>query len=514
MKRQHEKSFPSLGHYRQLAVSLACPMNNRPKTTRGRVSPPPLKRQRRASTLASSTFHEQSTEPFTSTPGTLRIFSWNVNGIAPFIQDYFQKPISAFFKPASVAGKRRRRGSDDGESNDDVTADSQNEEASELARIEDPATEGKASLRLALRRYRWPHILVLQEVKIKPDDAKTMAAVRAAVNDVYDINELGRVGPIHKRDNEVVSESTESSYDARLQDGGPTYEVRFALPSDPHNAKGFGGKIYGVATIIRKDFMDRYVQSIREVAWDREGRVQVVETREVSFPLATDSATSPWPGPETLSVESSSNSAKFGIKLAIINIYAVNGTNNPYYNTYTGTEAGTRHDRKIAVHTELLQEAHALQRRGFQVIIAGDLNVARNELDGYPNLRTYPHQHVLNRIDFNTKFFTQEPIKNTSSGAMYSRDPATVAKEAIPGFDGIDTFRHLHGSERRYSYYPRTRSWGASCDRVDLIITSGTLSGFVVAAGICDNPKDRGPSDHCPVWAEIGRYTNGARPCV
>lgn len=514
MKRQHEKSFPSLGHYRQLAVSLACPMNNRPKTTRGRVSPPPFKRQRRASTLASSTFHEQAAEPFTSTPGTLRIFSWNVNGIAPFIRDYFQKPISAFFKPALGVGKKRRRGSDDGESNDDVTADSQKEEPSELARIEDLATEGKASLRLALRRYRWPHILFLQEVKIRLDDTKTMAAVRAAVNDVNYLNELDRVDRVRSRDGEVVSENTESSYDTRLQDGGPTYEVRFTLPSDPRNAKGFGGKLYGVATVIRKDFMGRYVETIREVSWDREGRVQVVETRGLSFPLATDFATSPWSSPETLSVESSSNNTEFGINLAIINIYAVNGTNNPYYNTYTGAEAGTRHDRKLAVHTELLQEAHALQRRGFQVIIAGDLNVARNELDGYPNLRTYPHQHVLNRIDFNTKFFTQEPIKNTSSGAMYSRDPAAVAKEAIQGFDGIDTFRHLHGSERRYSYYPRTRSWGASCDRVDLIITSRTLSGFVVAAGICDNPRDRGPSDHCPVWAEIGRYTNGARPCV
>ena len=161
------------------------------------------------------------------------------------------------------------------------------------------------------------------------------------------------------------------------------------------------------------------------------------------------------------------------------------------------------------MHTELLRESYALQRRGFQVIIAGDLNVARDEIDGYPNLRTSPHQHVLNRLDFNTKFFTKQVITDTCSKAMYPREGALPREESIEGFDGVDTFRHTHGSEERYSYYPRNRPWGSSCDRVDLIITSRSLANSVVAAGICDNPRDRGPSDHCPIWAVISPRAGG-----
>lgn len=480
-----------------------------------RVSPPPLKR-RQTSALA-STHRGQPAEPLNhiSTPGTLRIFSWNINGIVPFLEDYQQKSIRGFLRPSPVSGEKRPRGND---GVDDVTTDSEDDEPdTRSTRTEDPATQGKASLRLALRRYRWPHILFLQEVKIKAGDTKTLAAVRAAINYVSGSARVDRGRrDIHSRGDESRPENEKKGGGARLEDGGPEYDVRFNLPADPRNAKGFGGKLYGVAAIIRKDFMDQYVQSIRGVAWDREGRVQVIETREVSFPLilTTDPIMSaPLASHKEFHVANpSSNAEPVTTKLAIINLYAVNGTSNAYYNTYTGAGAGTRHDRKLAVHTELLREAHALQRRGFRVIIAGDLNVARDERDGYPNLRTYPHQHVFNRTDFNTKFFTKAPIKNAHSVAEYPHphhdDVTTQEEDTIQGFDGIDTFRHRHDSERRYSYYPRNRPWGTSCDRVDLIITSRALSDSIVAAGICDNPRDRGPSDHCPVWAEIGRYSN------
>ncbi|RYP84896.1 hypothetical protein DL769_001090 [Monosporascus sp. CRB-8-3] len=471
------------------------------KSTNGSISPPPLPRRKPSPIIAPTQGTQRSAGNFASTPGTLSIVSWNVNGIAPFVQDYLQKPISAFFKPSSAAGKKRRRGA----TGDDVTTDSEDDGSKEAAETGDPMKEGKASPRAALLRYRWPHILFLQEVKIKANDAKTMAAVRVAVN-----NAGGPIRSDHMRNARGHFNGTgtrkKGPHAAWLEDGGPEYDVQFNLPADPRNAKGFGGKVYGVAAIIRKDFMHRYVQSVREVAWDREGRVQIIETWEVPFPLDPDPEAIPTSvGEQELSNETSKKGgAEFAAKFAIINIYAVNGTSNPHYNTQTGVQVGTRHDRKLALHTELLREAHALQRNGFQVIIAGDLNVARNELDGYPNLRTWPHQHVLNRLDFNTKFFTKQSIKHISSRASYSRDTAASMEEPIQGFDGIDTFRHLHGTERRYSYYPRGRPWGSSCDRVDLIIASRDLSDHIVAAGISDNPRDRGPSDHCPIWVEIG----------
>ncbi|RYP67691.1 hypothetical protein DL771_007098 [Monosporascus sp. 5C6A] len=385
-----------------------------------------------APTLAPTQDTQRSAGPFTSTPGTLSIFSWNVNGIAPFVQDYVQKPISAFFKPSSAAGKKRRRGATD----DDVTTDSEDDGVIEAAETGDPVKEGKASLRAALLRYRWPHILFLQEVKIKVGDAKTMAAVRVAVNDAGGSTRSDRMRNArgHVDGTEIREKGTVAAW---LEDGGPEYDVQFNLPADPRNAKGFGGKVYGVAAIIRKDFMHRYVQSVREVAWDREGRVQIIETGEVTFPLDPDPEAIPTSAAEKELSDKTrqKDDAEFAAKFAIINIYAVNGTSNPYYNTQTGVEVGTRHDRKLAVHTELLREAHALQRKGFQVIIAGDLNVARNELDGYPNLRTWPHQHVLNRLDFNTKFFTKQPIKHISSRASYSKDAAASIEESIQGFD-------------------------------------------------------------------------------
>lgn len=417
-----------------------------------------------------------------------------MNGIAPFVQPYLQKSIASFFKPSSTAGStstrgRKRRLQDSG----DVTSDSEEaatENIGRCGRIEDLSKEGPASLRLALQRYRWPHILFLQEIKIQLGDAKTMGAVRQAINDVLVTQDEGQSKM------QVDSVPDESMH--RLEDGGPEYAVHFNLPADPYNAKGFGGKVYGVAAIMRRDFESKFVQSVRDVKWDREGRIQVVETREIDLPMDPD-----WRSSAEVAKNARSG-GKHGTKFAIINVYAVNGTANPYHSTHTGAEVGTRHDRKLAVHTELLREARALEGRGFQVVIAGDLNIARCELDGYPNLRTRPHQHVLNRNDFNEKFFSNGIVDLTPSKATYGNNSKAENESQIPGFDGIDTFRHVHGTARRYSYHPRGIRWGSSCDRVDLIVASKALSRRIVNAGIYDSPRDRGPSDHCPMWVEIG----------
>lgn len=342
------------------------------------VSPPPLKRRRLSN---SKTDVVATVSVRTSTIEPLRIYSWNVNGIQPFIQ----KPITSFFQPKKSSPKQ--------------------------AKAETKAT---ASLRDFLRRHKWPTILCLQEVKISPDDEATKLAVQKAVKS------------------------------AKAEE--PDYEAHFCLPSDPHNARGFGRKVYGVCTILRKDFATKHNHSVRTVDWDLEGRIQVVETEDP--------------------------------KLSIWNIYAVNGTDNPYKDSKTGAITGTRHDRKLAVHKHMLEEAKALEARGYGVIIAGDLNIARSRLDGHPNLRTFPQQHVVNRMDFNKKFF-----------------------EADDGLEAIDTYRHIHGDEKGYTYYPRGRKFGSSCDRVDLIMCSKSLEGSLTDAGVLASEKERGPSDHVPLFA-------------
>ncbi|KAF2148397.1 DNase I-like protein [Myriangium duriaei CBS 260.36] len=338
------------------------------------ISPPPLKRRRVvfSSPRDSAEAHD------------LRIFAWNVNGIAPFLQ----RPITSFFKTATSS------------------IDS---------------NQPRASLRDFLRRHGWPHLLLLQEVKIAPSDITTQQAVRAAVT-------------------------------APKTSGEPDYQAFFTLPTDPHNARGFGRKVYGVCTIVRSDFVALQGAQMRTVDWDLEGRFSIVETEGLNG----------WP------------------KLSIWNVYAVNGTDFDYRDSKTGESIGTRHDRKLMVHRLMAEECMRLEKKGYCVILAGDMNVARDRRDGYPRLRTKPEQHVKNRKDFAKWFFD---------------DPEELR--------AIDTFRQLHEDKRRYTYYPRGVKWGESCDRVDYVICSRALKPYLIEAGMLDSEKERGPSDHVPVFADL-----------
>ena len=354
------------------------------------ISPPRSKRRR--SDASDSDIKQDP--PFKQS--NLQIYSWNVNGIAPFIQP----SITSFFKSKSDSPE--------------------------------PEQTVQASLRGFLRRHDWPTILLLQEVKINPDDTATIGAVKRAVR---------------KQPDDGADETD--------------YEAYLCLPSDKYNARGFGRKVYGVCTIVRKDWADTRVEKIRPVSWDAEGRFLVIETK-------TSEGTP---------------------KLAIINVYAVNGTDNPYKDSLTGEVIGTRHDRKLQVHALLQKECRGLEADGFEVIVAGDLNIARHRIDGFPNLRIFPHQHCINRADFEEKFLSQEPSVEQSS--------------SMRGLGMIDSFRHLHPNREGYTFYPRTRTFGASCDRVDLILCSRTLESNLVEASMLETPGERGPSDHVPLYANF-----------
>lgn len=234
----------------------------------------------------------------------------------------------------------------------------------------------------------------------------------------------------------------------------PNYTAHFSLPRDKYNARGFGGKVYGVCTLIRDDLLSKedlaVDKLIKEVPWDLEGRILVLEIP--------------------------------GRKLAVFNVYAVNGTDNPCRDTHTGQIVGTRHHRKRALHSELKAECERYEQKGWSVVIAGDLNIARSPLDGFPGRRT-GQEHVKNRIDFEEKF-----IHGKESG----------------GLGMVDSFRALHDGEKKYSYRGRHREWGSSCDRVDLILVSGqshAQDGIALKeADILDEEMERGPSDHVPLY--------------
>ncbi|KAK5138540.1 hypothetical protein LTR08_000128 [Meristemomyces frigidus] len=304
----------------------------------------------------------------------------------------------------------------------------------------------KASLRDLLRRHDWPTMLFLQEIKVSNSDEASKRAIERAVS--------------------VSSSSIEIE---------PSYVAHLCLPSDNFNARGFGGKLYGVCSIIRKDVSDEIVDRVRLVDWDREGRFMVIETK----------------------------STEHRPRLAFINAYMVNGTDRPYRGTPSGEVTGTRHDRKLQVHRLLAAECRDLEAKGFGVILAGDMNVARSALDGYPKLRMFPPQHSLNRADFEAKFFSDTGTSEAEQDRSPTIDTRHTDDSSHPGLGMIDTFRFLHPSKKAYTYYPRGKPFGESCDRVDMIIISASLRDNLVEAGMHETPGDRGPSDHVPLFARV-----------
>ncbi|KAI4238565.1 MAG: hypothetical protein LQ349_001019 [Xanthoria aureola] len=364
------------------------------------LSPPPLKRRRvKAPIPSTSTATSNSQQPLllprippspsqsTLIQGNLRIYAWNINGIAPYLDQ--QPLINTFF-----ATKSSTRSS--------------------------TPPSSQPSFRACLQRWSFPHIVCLQEVKIAPSDTSSQASVRRAVN------------------------STISGHDP-LTEPNRLYETQFNLPRDKHNATGFGRRVYGVCTLVRQDLAAS--STTKSVDWDLEGRVLITELHHHG--------------------------------IVIFNIYAVNGTTNPYRDPNSGETVGDRHMRKRIFHTELRGECSRYESQGWHVVIAGDMNVSQTPMDSHPQLRI-GKEHVTNRRHFADTF-----MKGKGEGGLGMRD----------------SFREVHGQERKYSYRPPGKAWGEGMDRVDLILVSeGTR---IKRADILDSELERGRSDHVPLWIEV-----------
>src|SRR5690242_5504250 len=97
------------------------------------ISPPPSKRRRTAAAPgeAADTVSDEG-------EGSIRVLSWNINGIAPFLPAS-SASITSYFKQSSLKERSSAR------------------------------TSPSSSLRGFLARHRWPEVLFLQELKISPD---------------------------------------------------------------------------------------------------------------------------------------------------------------------------------------------------------------------------------------------------------------------------------------------------------------------------------------------------------
>lgn len=211
----------------------------------------------------------------------------------------------------------------------------------------------------------------------------------------------------------------------------PGYRAAFSLCDDPRNIKFRGGRAYGVATYVREG-----IEAIHASPdWDREGRVLVT--------------------------------ALPGQRLAVVNLYAVNGTSKPYLDPTTGAVDGDRHLYKRRFQDRLFMLADEL-RRDAGVVLIGDWNVSRAAIDVTPRLRT-EEPHATARAQLN----------------------AHLAR----GWS--DVFRAHHPDQRAYTWFGRTRRGALDAARVDYAVVSPELE--IADAAILDERALRPGSDHAPL---------------
>ena len=232
-------------------------------------------------------------------------------------------------------------------------------------------------LRNMLKRHDYPDFLCLQELRARHAETEWIDALTNAVN--------GR-------------------------DAGPKYTTFTSL-----NRATRGQRHFGVATFVKNPDA---VQVGREVDWDTEGRIVILEMK------------SGW---------------------ALVNVYALNGTDAPWKDAKGKGPIRTRNERKREFNRLLLRECQAMQARGLRVVLIGDFNIALAEPDSHPRLRM-EHPHALARKEFNEEF--------------------------IPGANVVDVFRHVHGDKRAFSWFAKGKPQGEDCARVDYALVA--LAALVI----------------------------------
>jgi exodeoxyribonuclease III len=238
---------------------------------------------------------------------------------------------------------------------------------------------------------------------------------------------------------EVGIRADDAATVAALESAVPEFVCHWSLNRDAKNVAFRGGRYSGVVTYVRAD-LGRVRAEVP--SWDLEGRFVVTHL----------------PG------------------LAIGNVYAVNGTDRPYFDHEVGSVAGDRHAFKRRFQRRVLERARELRAHG-SVVVGGDWNVSQTKLDTYPRLRV------------------EEP---------HARARAELAEQlATSGM--VDAFRRFHPEAREYTWFnTRAARFGRlDAARVDFILVSEELVPRVKEASILADPADRPGSDHAPIVVEF-----------
>lgn len=226
-----------------------------------------------------------------------------------------------------------------------------------------------------------------------------------------------------------------------LAEALPGYVFHRSLADDPKNARFRGGRTYGVGTFVKADLEPLFV---KRPAWDREGRVAIAVLPS-------------W-------------------KLAVVNVYAVNGTDKPYWNHDLGAFEGDRHGFKRRFHAHIAELGRAL-REELDLLLIGDWNISQERIDTHPRLRT-EEPHAASRADFH--------------------------ETVVHALDVVDVFRAKHPETRAYTWFNTfaRRRGRLDAARVDFALLSRARLAEVESATI---DEDLLGSDHAPLHVVLQR---------
>jgi exodeoxyribonuclease-3 len=156
--------------------------------------------------------------------------------------------------------------------------------------------------------------------------------------------------------------------------------------------------------------------------------------------------------------------------LRVASAYLPNGNPQP----------GPRFDYKLAWMERLIAHAATLLADGEPTVLAGDFNVVPTDADIY-NAWLWRFDAVL--------------------------QPATrAAWQRLLAQGWIDATRHLHPKERIYTFWVNADAFRRNAGfRMDFVLVSPNLATRIARVGVDRDQRGREkPSDHAPVWLELG----------
>ena len=246
---------------------------------------------------------------------------------------------------------------------------------------------------------------------------------------------------------EVRIRASDADAIAAMERALPGFRCFHSLNRDLRNGGFRGGRAYGVATYLRRSIRAEQVA----IPWDLEGRICALSLRARG--------------------------------IALVNVYAVNGTARRHWNHDVGDFSGDRHPFKQDFIARLGRELSRRAFAGKALVLVGDWNVSRAKIDTTPRLRT-EEPHATARRRFNEEF--------------------------MPSLDLVDVFREQHPDEREYTWFNARARTRLDAARVDFVLASRALLPRM-RTGIDAAPEARPGSDHAPLWVELGNPAKRVR---